>query len=381
MTKNRIVYGIAVAVMLLYIFLNDDPMTYVALYAVLILPMVSLGLALIFKRQFTITEALSAEYVAKGEIVQFKFVVKNNAFLPWTCIQARLETHSFGLHIDSAEKYFSIRPYKSNEVIFDISAQYRGSYKVGVSNILIYDFLGLFKFKQKHDKTLEFIVTPRVIDLSFLPLDSVIQDAAADKNHRHDEDYSVIADLRKYLPTDGYKKIHWKVSAKKNELISRDFQETEKNAAVLLVDNSVMGADRFENLALEDAMVEALVSAMAYCSRRGFPISLRCLADEDASFTADFDYLYRTASALEFGDFGGFNEHLKKYTNLYGGPMNLIIFIQDIDASVFASLRLLRLFGNNIIVFYFDEAKQHDEINQLRELNVHCVNFQEVQNA
>jgi uncharacterized protein (DUF58 family) len=351
------------------------------LYAVLILPLLSLGLALIFKRRFTVEEALSSEYVAKGDAVQFKFTVKNNSFLPWTCIQARLETHSPGIHIDDEEKYFSVRPYKSNEVIFNISAKYRGSYKAGVSNLLVYDFLGLFKFKQKHGQMLEFTVTPRVFDIPFLPLDSVIQDAAADKNRRHDEDYSVIADLRKYLPTDGYKKIHWKASAKKNELISRDFQETEKNAAVLLVDNSAPSADRFANLEREDAVVEALVSAMAYCSKRGFPISLRCLMDEDAGFTTDFEYLYKTAAALEFGDFGGFNDYLQNYASLYGNPANLIIFIQDINANALSALRLLRLSGNNIIVFYFNEAKYRNEMDQLRELNVHCVNFQEMQNA
>ncbi|MCL2408096.1 MAG: DUF58 domain-containing protein [Oscillospiraceae bacterium] len=381
MAKNRIVYGIIAAVMLLYVFLNQDPMTYAALYAVLLLPLLSLILSLIFKRQFTIEEELSTEYVAKGEVVQFKFIVKNNSFLPWTCIQARLEMYGPGLQIDSEEKYFSVRPFSNNEVTFDISSKYRGSYKVGVNNLLIYDFLGLFKFKQKHDETLAFIVTPRILDLPFLPLDSVVQDAAADKNHRHDEDYSVIADLRKYQPTDGYKKIHWKVSAKRNELISKDFQETERNAAVLLMDNSALNAENYDNLELEDAIVEALVSAMAYCTNRGHPVSLRCLSDDDESFTVDFDYLYRTAAALEFGDFGIFNDYLKKYTNVYGGPMNLIVFIQDLDPNVFDSIRFLRLYGNNITVFYFSETEYNDEINQLRELNVHCVNFQEIQNA
>jgi len=383
MVRNRIAYGAVAAILLLFIFLNEHPMTYTALYAVLILPLVSLCLTLIFKRRFTTWEELSSNYVVKGDVVQFKFTIENNSFLPCTCVQLRLKSYGAEVYTDFEEKYFSVPPYKKHEVVLNIDAKYRGTYKVGVSNIILYDFLGLFKFNQKHDKSLEFTVNPRILSIPFLPLLSMLQDSAAVRNYKQNEDYSVIADLRKYQPTDGYKKIHWKVSAKRNELISKDFQETEKNAALLLVDNSDIDIQRQgqEALELEDSIVEALVSAMAHCNRLGYPVSLRCLRDSDTDFTADFAYLYRAASGLEFGKFGRFDNFLNMYTKTYGEYMNLIVFVQDINESVFSALVKLRLLGNNVVIFHFNNIEDESRIAQLRDLDVHCVDFHHIQNS
>ena len=373
MSKNRKIYAVAAIVTFFYIFLNANAMSYIALYTVLLLPLVSLCLTLIFKRRFVIKEELSSDYVAKGEVVQFKFIIKNNSFLPLACVRVHFEVRGPGVTTDGEEKFFSLRPFKSDEIVFNVSSKYRGKYIVGVDDIILYDFLGLFAFKQRHDEKLELTVTPRVIDVPYLPLNSVTQEAASGNSHRHDEDYNLIADLRKYRPTDGYKKIHWKVSAKKNELISKDFQETERDAAVLLVDNTKTDIVR------EDAIVEALVSAMAYCSKLGFPVSLHSLIGDDTAFITEFTSLFRAASDLAFGDFGRFDDYVKKYTNLYGGPMNLIAFAQDINDSVFSSLRLLKLYGNNVIIFYFDKPEDTTKLEQLRDLNIHCIYFSDIQ--
>jgi len=381
MVKNRIAYGTVVIILLLFIFLNAHTMTYLALYAILILPLISWCLTLIFKRRFAASEELSSNYVVKGDTVQFKFTVVNNSFLPCTCIQLRFESYGTGIHTDSEEKYFSVSSYKSHETVFNIEAKYRGNYKVGISKIILYDFLGLFKFNQKHNKSLEFTINPRILNIPVLPLISMPQDSAAVKNYKQNEDYSVIADLRKYQPTDGYKKIHWKASAKRNELISKDFQETEKNAALLLVDNSSIDAQWQEALELEDSIVEALVSAAAYCNKLGYPVSLRCLRDRETAFTDDFAYLYKLASGLEFGDFGRFDDLLNMFARTYGEYMNLIVFVQSINESVFSSLVKLRLLGNNVVIFHFNNEKDESKIEQLRELDVHCVDFHNIQNS
>ena len=378
MAKNRVAYGTAVVILLLFVFLNEHSMTYAALYAVLVLPLISLCLTLVFRRHITISEQLSANYIPKGEVVQFKFYVRNHSFLPCACIRVRLESYSDGLDIDSKEKHLFVPAHKTHETVFNISAKYRGNYEIGVSDILVYDFLGLFKFKRKHNERLLLTVSPRVLTLPFLPLNSAFQDAAV-RNYKQDEDYSVVADLRKYQPTDGYKKIHWKISAKRNELISKNFQETEENAAVLLVDNS---RTSYRNaLEIEDAVVEALVSAMAYCTKQGCPVSLSCPGFKDTDFGTNFAHLYKEACDLEFGDFGKFDAHLNRYRRIHGETMNLIVFVQNLNEGVFDSVQFLRLIGNNVILFYHGNAKDDSKIRQLRELNIHCVDYQEIQTS
>ena len=376
MAKNRVAYGVVAVILLLFVFLNEHGMTYAALYAVLVLPLISLCLTLVFRRHFTITEELSANYIPKGEIVQFKFSVKNHSFLPCACVRVRFESYSAGLDVDSEEKHFFVPPHRTHKTVFNISAKYRGNYEVGVSSVWVYDFLGLFKFKQQRNERLLLTVSPRVLTLPFLPLNSAFQDAAV-RNYKQDEDYSVVADLRKYQPTDGYKKIHWKISAKRNELISKNFQETEENAAVLLVDNS--RKDLRNALEIEDAVVEAVVSAMAYCTKQGCPVSLSCPGFKDTDFGTNFAHLYKEACDLEFGNFGDFDEHLNRYRRIHGENMNLIVFVQDLNESVLDSLRFLRLIGNNVILFYHNNTGYDRKIKQLHELNIHCIDYRQMQ--
>ena len=57
--------------------------------------------------------------------------------------------------------------------------------------------------------------------------------------------------------------------------------------------------------------------------------------------------------------------------------MNMIIFLQGMSEGIFSSLKLLKLLGNNVIVFYSDSMDGRDEIEKLRELSVHCVRYKE----
>ena len=385
MAKNRLAYGIVVGILLLlFIILNNQRMIYVAIYAAVILPLLSLGLTVFFRRRFTITEELSSGYIIKGETAQFNFILKNNSFLPCPYIQVCFVVDGDGLQANDTEKHFTILPYKRHKAMFDLYAKYRGSYQVGVSNILFYDFLGLFKFEQKHNQKFLLTVNPRIIDLSFVPLYSMVQDAALTKNHQADEDYNMIADLRKYQPTDGYKKIHWKASAKRNELISKNFQATEENAVVLLVDNSAINLSLQKALELEDAIVEALVAVAAYCTRLKYSLSLRHLGDEDTNFNNNFDYFYRLAADLEFGKLGNFNDYLSTYLKGYSDSLNLIIFTPHISEGLLNILQPLRQRGNNIVIFYFSATRfnnthNNNIIQELQELNIHCINFMEIQ--
>ena len=385
MAKNRLAYGMVVVILLLlFIILGEHRMTYMAIYAALILPLLSLGLTMIFTRRFTISEELNSAYIIKGETARLKCILKNNSFLPCPYVQVNFAVYGAGLETDDTEKYVAIHPYKSQEIFFPIYAKYRGNYQAGISDILLYDFLGLFKFAQKYDRKIALTVNPRIVDIALAPLHSMVQDAALNKNHQADEDYNTIADLRKYQPTDGYKKIHWKASAKRNELISKNFQATEENAVVLLVDNSAIGLYHQAALEMEDAVVEALVAVVHYCVRLKYSVSVRYLGDEDANFYNNFDYLYQVAADLQFSQAGNFNDYLSKYLKVYSDSLNLVVFTPHINNGLFGALQMLRQRGNNIVVVYFvnnDSGNTHDKniIQQLQELSVYCINFAEIQ--
>ncbi|MCL2397047.1 MAG: DUF58 domain-containing protein [Defluviitaleaceae bacterium] len=380
MLKNRLTYLAVVVVLGLLIYLHEDGITYMAFYAVLALPLVSLALTLVSRRQFTVEEQLTQNNIIKNEMVQYVFNVRNNSFLPCASVRVRFRANSFAVVTDFVDQYFAILPYKSHEIVFNVSARYRGNYEIGVLNIVMYDFLGLFRFEQKHDKTLTLMVRPRVLDMSPLPLSTAESGMENVKNLMAQEDYAVISDLRKYQPTDGYKKIHWKASAKKNELISKNYQHTRRNSTAVVVDNSLVPGDAEAALALEDAVMEGCVSTLAYCLRRQQLCSLHYMGSDDQQspgITGNFEYLFTVASGITFGNFEDFGTYFANYAKMQVDAENLIVLTQNINDQVLAAAQSLCLFGNNVIIFYFNNPAGDDltKIARLNEMGVHCIDF------
>jgi len=352
-----------------------------ALYVVLVLPILSFALAALSRRQFTVEESISQDNVIKGEVVQYIVKVTNNSFLPHTSVRVRFKASSSAVTADFDDRYFSIWPYRYHELVFNVSAKYRGNYEIGVANIMLYDFLGLFRFEQKHDHAFILMVRPRVMDITTLHLSKADSGMENVKNFMAEEDYAVISDLRKYQPTDGYKKIHWKASAKKNELVSKNYQNTRRNSVVVLLDNSLAEIDKKDDdtaMAMEDLIMEAYVSTLSYCSRLMFTCSLYYMGDEqNEGAIGGFDYLYTIASRISFVEHGHFDAYLMTYSKMQADADNVLIFSQEITDGLFATAQTLSLFGNNVMVFYFKDLQdhEHEKIARLAELGIVAIDF------
>ncbi|MCL2375814.1 MAG: hypothetical protein FWC76_00320, partial [Defluviitaleaceae bacterium] len=69
MLKNRITYIVVLVALILLIVLYEDSITYMALYAVLALPLLSLVLTFVSRRRFTVEERITQDNIIKGETV------------------------------------------------------------------------------------------------------------------------------------------------------------------------------------------------------------------------------------------------------------------------------------------------------------------------
>jgi hypothetical protein len=367
------------------VYLYEDGMTYIALYMVLALPFLSLFITMASRRRFLVGESLSRDDIVKGEQTQYILHVHNSGYMPASSVRVRFKACKPGIEAELEDQYVSIGARKSREIVFDITAKYRGHYEIGILDIVIYDFLGLFRFKQKHERTLQLMVRPQVYDIEPLPL--VVSQAGAEdvRDFSFEEDYAIISDLRKYHPTDGYKKIHWKISAKKNELISKNFQGTKRNTAAFIIDNSQISGGGFfaanneEAATLEDIMMQTFVSALAQTARRNNLCGLYHLGEEPPAYSDNFAHLYEMACRIRFDEFKheDFKVYIESFSKMQTDTENIVFFVREIGRAIFSTAQVLKLFGNNVIIFYFKEAKweQAEHVELLREMGVFCVDF------
>ena len=363
-------------VFVLLVFIYEHELTYTALYTILLLPIFSFALTLVSKRNFTIQQNLQKTTIIKGEVTDYFFSIQNNSFLPCTSVQVYFNSGGPAIETNFSNKVFSIMPFKSHDITFNITAKYRGEYNIGVEKIIVYDFLGLFSFKQLHKNKTQITIRPTLKDINIIPLSTTNSGIETAKNYKNEEDYSVISDLRKYQPSDGYKKIHWKASAKRNELMSKNFQDIQKNSVTVVLDNSnIQSANNYAKIKLEDTIMEACVSILNYAHQNMFSLSVRHINNNQEDIIGDFDHLYNATSKVAFDATLPFDDYLADFAKTQADTDNIVILTQDITEKITATCQELAAFGSNVVLFYFKEEDATKVIDLDETLGISYIEF------
>jgi len=382
MLKNRLIYGAVVFALFIFITLRYSRMTYTAFYAVLIIPIISFITMWLSKKKINISEELSKTFVTKKERVEYKVEIQNRGFLPCFFVCLRFDLQELGLVANITEEYLSIKPFGSYEAVVELSGKYRGIYEVGIQSAIIYDFLGIFKSKLDYTKELRLTIAPQIIKIPELKVEAIQEGESVVKRYIQGKDYSTISELREYQPTDTYKQIHWKATAKRNELISKNPQEIEQLATVFFINNQRKLTTLEKALEAEDEMMDVVVSAMSHCHHLGYRLAMQTLQPKYLStiskkyteFTTDFTRLYHEAAILLFGDFGDFNHLLNEHLSFGDALENVFIFTQAVDKNLITSLQSFKLLGSQITLFLFGTVSKNTA-RRLESLEIHCIHF------
>ena len=113
-----------------------------------------------------------------------------------------------------------------------IRCPHRGNYEVGVSSFTAEDIFGLFEISRKHSRKLMRVeVCPRANDMPVMELKA--SDVGPEFRSRATEDAASPSDIRKWQDGDELKKVHWKLSMRKRELMVRTFEESADRKSVV----------------------------------------------------------------------------------------------------------------------------------------------------
>lgn len=389
MAKNRIIYGIILISIVAFIGLYEHRVTYIALYAVLLIPVLSLLYMIVSvvtaKNRFDIQEMLSSRTVKKGEKVQYFLTVKNNSFFNYSKIEAVFQKNKRNksnqrITIDPKTQMFSLLPREDREIIYDITGNQRGIFNIGISRLCIYDSLGLFRMSKKFIGNLELTVLPNPLYLPELPLLSESYKDNSDRVGHREEDYTVISELRKYIPSDGYKKIHWKLSAKRNEFISKNYQNSSSKSVILAIDNSRFpkNINSSDAVSCEDGLIEALISVIAYCAGKQFYVSLNFIGkgiDTIGVPSKQLESLYAAASNIAFDGQERFDDFFFRVMSTRQDTSNILIFMRELTDLFCDSVKTLKFFGNHVVIFCFAAERTKEmqkRTEDLRSAGVIC---------
>ena len=209
--------------------------------------------------------------VARGERLMTILTVEHRSVLPVGALR-------IGLNVPGgAGGYQEIRvdvpPFVKRHFRNVIRCPHRGRYEVGVTRLTVCDLFGLFEFSRKLGrKLLQVEVSPRPMRLP--PMELKAGDVGPEFRSRATEDAASPSDVRTWRDGDELKKVHWKLSLRKRELMVRTFEESARPDTLVIPDLSEVTALKDQKLTLEDAICEAALGAVKAQLEAGFPVRM-----------------------------------------------------------------------------------------------------------
>ena len=238
----------------------ESKLTFVLLIGVIVLPLITLILMVLTGLLLKIEVIPDSEYVGKLQEFSVRVKVVNRFIMPVSPMMIIGTFHDkTGSVLPGRRLVLSTGALRQCEYSFDGNIKCRGEYILGIEHAEIFDLLRLFRFRMRKTPMCSITVMPRRIMLD--ETDALCTD---------DYDSSItkvsfmesgsFASVRKYEDGDLMKHVHWKLSAKHDELMVKQSEQNLGSSALIITDLHAVSEVEDENLQAADSAVETALA-------------------------------------------------------------------------------------------------------------------------
>lgn len=269
--------------------------SYGFFFGVTLLPLISwIYLFLVYCR-FRIYQDVESRNMVCGNAVPYYFVLQNDDFFAFSSVSVRLfSSFSYVEQMPDGIAY-ELLPGDKLTYRTRLICKYRGEYEVGVKQIVITDFLRLFRLSYTPPSPIKALVRPKIVRVeelrSIMDITALLQKDA--QNRQTETDVPV----REYVQGDDLRLIHWKATAQEQKLKVRTRIGEQKQGISVICDTKRYSQDNRVYLPLENRLLEVLIALGVF------------FAGKNISFTAYYGQGGVRQSRVDgIGDFEAFYE-------------------------------------------------------------------------
>lgn len=257
MIRSRILYILLVLVCFAFSMIYQASITAIILVILLAYPVIAAILTaaqLIFVKAEFPEKRLVAE---KNTPFEYYLGVKNNSIFPCApmeviCLLPDSDTAIFG----ERRVYVSLSPFSSARLAIEGRHQYRGCYSARIQKISVVDPLRIVRISKKSADNMVMVFLPRRISL-----DELVSASVSDNDLSHPtpitNDKEDFSHVREYRIGDVMQLVHWKLTAKSDELMIKQFDSINDRRSFVLCDWNSGEGDLFLRM---DTVIETAVA-------------------------------------------------------------------------------------------------------------------------
>jgi uncharacterized protein (DUF58 family) len=184
---------------------------------------------------------VNRQEAAVGEPVELTLRLENDGILPLPWLELDDETPS-NLVASDAPKQATHLPLLGSRILrFTIRPKRRGFYQLGPVRLRLGDGLSVAQGERVIGSPVRLTVYPRIVPIESLDLALGLPFGPVRTRERAFEDPSNQSEIRPYRPGDNPRQIHWKTTARRGELMLREY-ELNAAASLLVIPDLQAGA-------------------------------------------------------------------------------------------------------------------------------------------
>ncbi|MBQ6399750.1 MAG: DUF58 domain-containing protein [Clostridia bacterium] len=282
---------------------TGGPLFYLLAALILVLVLSELAAVLWAAGTLRVSAELSDGTLCRGREAMLLLRVRHQGLIPVAPVRLLLSVPGEG---KPREIWLRSQPGRQQSLRMPLTARHVGVFSAGIRSFTVEGLLGLAaRTRTPSDSLFEMTVLPQTFDTD--PLTLAPGDPGSEIMARATEDLNAPSDVRAYQPGDPMKKIHWKLSLRKNELMVRTFDEPVLQDVLVLMDCSrppSWGHPQAE-ADLRDALLETAASVLSDQGKAGHHYRLPLMGnpsldlDQHMSLAMTLDHLARVDFSAE----------------------------------------------------------------------------------
>ena len=242
---------------------------------------------------------------------------------------------------------------------------------MGVKEIIMTDFFRLFRISYRIPSSIKALVLPKITRVSNLKsIDSLA--ALPQRTSLRDRTEPDIV-VRDYVTGDSLKQIHWKATARTQELKARNLTGEEKQGISLLWDTRRYSKEPKDYLPIEDKILETALAISIFLAEKNIPFSAyfsqRDITSAHLEGLGDFDGFYRQVSEIQFDQEENFQQTLLEMTENGTLFESKVIFcvLHQLNEDILKLAERLERAGSLVVLYVITDENIEDFSRQSNE--------------
>ncbi|MBQ7934257.1 MAG: DUF58 domain-containing protein [Lachnospiraceae bacterium] len=368
MRWRRIVWFILWIISLVGISYYGGIISYTLFWGLTMIPVLSCIYLVAVFVGFKIYQEIESRTIVCKEPMPYFFALPNEGYYAFAGISVRLFSKlSYVTDMGEDEEY-ELLPGDKYEYHTRLICKYRGEYEVGVKEVILTDCFRLFRFKYRIDGTIKALVYPRVIHMAEVESLKDILNVSSLMIPLEQTEPDVVT--RDYIPGDALKYIHWKVSAKEQQLKTRNMQGERKQDIWLVYDTCRYDRDEYVYMPLENQILETVLALVAYLAEKNIDVTVchsqRGLQNSTVRGLSQFQVFYEETAHVVFSEEENIAVTMEQLSSGAGilSVQTMLVVSHQGDEAFLNRLQALTLQGIHIIWYLITDENAEAYLRQ-----------------